>query len=257
MPDGRERRRGRGDLPPSGWIAAGHRARRGPGQGAFAGRAAGASGAPLGRSDRRRARSPSPPADDARHHCLELRSALRAGAATLSAPGHLRRWMHLRGSGGDRQRARMILTSIPSTGLPPWSTRASCSGWRERTGSRASRCWRRSASSVWNNLASPESWTRSAASTRPIFSPSPNSASQRRSPPPHSLSSIALPPTTTISAPLAIGSVMEAPSRNACDSPRPVPRTGTPGGTCVRARRGCTTPWRQPSRPPARPKVTC
>ena len=181
-----------------------------------------------------------------------------AGAAALSAPGHLRRWMHLRGSGGDRQRAVVSLTSIPSTGSPPWSTRASCSGWRERTGSRASRCWRRSVSWVWNNWPRTENWTRRAATTRPIFL----AFAEQREPgsslqPSHRCDSTALPPTTTISAPPAIGSVMEAPPRNACDSPPPVPPTGTPEGTCVKARRGCTTPWRQPGRPPARPGATC
>jgi predicted ATPase len=59
-----------------------------------------------------------------------------------------------------------------------------------------------------------------------------------------SLDSIASPPTTTISAPHAIGSAMAALSRNACGWPMPAPRTGMSGGAWVRARRGCTAPWR-------------
>ena len=81
----------------------------------------------------------------------DLLSPRRAGP--LPAPGRLRRRLHP-GRGGRRRRR-----AAPSPGAgagrrsPPWSTPACSRRRRDRTTSRATSCWRRSASSALEQVA--------------------------------------------------------------------------------------------------------
>ena len=66
---------------------------------------------------------PGPPADDARHDRLELRSAARRRAGAVPEPGHLRRWLHLEAAEAVLPTARRSTLSRAS---PRSSTRACC-----------------------------------------------------------------------------------------------------------------------------------
>ena len=90
--------RGGGDLPPSRWSPPRHRARRRSQQDSLARRIAVSVGAPLEPLDRRPQRYPTPPADHAKHRCLELRSAARGCPGPLPPCLCIQRLVWRRGS---------------------------------------------------------------------------------------------------------------------------------------------------------------
>ena len=90
-------------------------------------------------------------ADDARHHRLEPRPADAGGAGPLPPAGGLRRRLHA--GGGEA----VVASDDRGTWHDPFEgsrrswTRACCGRRPDRTASRASGCWRRSASLRWSN----------------------------------------------------------------------------------------------------------
>ena len=92
---------------------------------------------------------PDAAAHHARCHRLELRPAAPRGASPLPPPGGLRRWLHA-GGGGGGGRSRGSACGLR------WRRRVAGSGPRSArcpasTTSRATRCWRRCASSPWSS----------------------------------------------------------------------------------------------------------
>ena len=82
---------GRGDLPPAGRAAAGHRAGRGPGPAAATTGAAVAAGPEVQPADRRGPRPARTAADPAQHPGLELRPAAGRRAGAVRPAGRVRR----------------------------------------------------------------------------------------------------------------------------------------------------------------------
>ena len=155
----RRERAGRGrDLRAPGRAAAGDRAGGGAGHACSRPQALLAPpGAPAAAADRRRARPAGAPADAARHDRLELRPARRrasrrsfrrlavfVGGCTLEAAEAV--------CSADGDRARRAWTACESLRRQE----PAAAGRRRWTASRASRCWRRSASTRWSG------WRRAA-----------------------------------------------------------------------------------------------
>ena len=142
-------RRGRG-LPAAGRPAPGDRAGGGAVAGALARGVAGPPERPVAAADRRSARRPGAPADDARDDRLELRPALARPAGALPPPGRLRRGLRPGGGhGGRRRRPGRAGGRVGAGGR----RRACCSGRCGRMAACGSRCWRRSGSSRWSACA--------------------------------------------------------------------------------------------------------
>ena len=149
---------GGGDLPATRRAAAGDRAGRGPGAPPPSGGAPGPTRAAAAAADRRPARCAGPAADPARRDRLELRPAhaptsKRCSGGCRSSPA-ASPWKRPRRSRirGQSWTSSMDWTDSAST--------ACCGRWQGRTASRASRCWRRSASTGWSD------WRRAAKRRR-------------------------------------------------------------------------------------------
>ncbi len=85
------------------WVTTGHRVGGALGQGSLSGGAGRAAGFLAAHAGWRSRRSSGSPADDARHHRLELRAAPARGTSTVSAARCLCRRIHLGGGPGSRR----------------------------------------------------------------------------------------------------------------------------------------------------------
>ena len=121
-------------------------------------------------------------ADDARRDRLEPRPAVTRTSSAVPAAGRLRRRLHAGGGGGGWP-GPGTGPDVARTGSPRWSTRACCGGGgRDRTASRASGCWRRSASTGWSGWQRAGRRRRSGTGTRPGASAWPSGTGWRRPP---------------------------------------------------------------------------
>ena len=101
-----ERPGGGRDLPPLGRAAAGHRARRRPGEVLPPQALLDAAGAALAAADRRRPRRPGAAAHAPRCHRLEPRPASEPEQVAVPAAGRVRRRLDAGGRRGGRERRR-------------------------------------------------------------------------------------------------------------------------------------------------------